>query len=119
MQRIERSGVGREELGWAAVIVLIVAGAAFLSIPRSATNSTTSASSLSTIGGSLGPGTLNSFQTYQELNQFITSNAKSTQQFQGRYGGAWGAGGPVAGGIAQVPGVMNAAASTTTVAGSA
>jgi uncharacterized secreted protein with C-terminal beta-propeller domain len=62
---------------------------------------------------------LNAFQTYQELNQFITSNAKSTQQFQVRYGGAWGAGGPVAGGIAQVPGVMNAAASTTTVAGSA
>jgi len=119
MQRIERSGVGREELGWAAVIVLIVAGAAFLSIPRNATTGTTSVSTVSGPGGSLGPGTLNSFQTYQELNQFITANAKSTQQYQASRGVSFGPGGPVAGGVAQVPGVMNAVASTTTVAGSA
>jgi uncharacterized secreted protein with C-terminal beta-propeller domain len=58
---------------------------------------------------------LNVFQTYQELNQFITSNAKSTEQYQAR-SGAWGAGGPVfAGGIA-VPGVMNGAVASTTTA---
>src|SRR5438132_12030108 len=111
----QRSGVGREELGWAAVIVLVVAGAAFLSVPRSATSTTTSVSSVSGTGGSLGPGTLNSFQTYQELNQFITSNAKSTQQYQARSGLSWGASGPVfAGGV-----VPPAVASTTTVAGAA
>src|SRR6266480_8163387 len=113
----QRSGVGREELGWAAVIVLVVAGAAFLSVPRNAISTTTSVSSVSGTGGSLGPGTLNSFQTYQELNQFITSNAKNTQQYQMRNGVSWGVGGPVAGGIAQVPGVVNGIASTTTVAG--
>jgi uncharacterized secreted protein with C-terminal beta-propeller domain len=117
MQRVDGGRVGREEVGWAAVLVLIVAGAAFLSIPRNGTTtSTTSTSSVSPISGNDTPGTLSAFQTYQELNQFITSNAKSTEQYQYRIhnGVFFGAGGPVAGGIAQVPGVMNAAVQTTT-----
>ena len=123
MQRVDGGRVGREELGWAAVLVLIVAGAAFLSIPRNATTtsttSTTSTSTVSPISGNDTPGTLSAFQTYQELNQFITSNAKSTQQYQYQYqmrnGVFFGAGGPIAGGIA-VPGVMNGAIASTTTA---
>jgi inhibitor of cysteine peptidase len=119
MQRVDGGGVGREELGWAAVLVLIVAGAAFLSIPHNATTSIASTSTVSTIAGNDTPGTLSAFQTYQELNQFITSNAKSTEQYQYqsqmRNGVFWGAGGPMAGGIT-VPGVMNGAIASTTTA---
>src|SRR6267378_41972 len=73
MQRVEGSRVGREELGWAAVLVLIVAGAAFLSIPRSSISSTIS-TSVSANAGDASPGTLNALQTYHELNRFTTTN---------------------------------------------
>jgi inhibitor of cysteine peptidase len=95
MQRVQRHGVRREELAWAAVLVLIVAGSAFLWFPRNAASN----SPVSTTAGSAAPGTLNAFQTYQELHQFITSNAKSTQQYRTYLG---------------VPGIMDAQAGMTT-----
>src|SRR5438309_11060473 len=66
MRRVDGSGVGRKELGWTSVLVLIVVGAAFLSFPRNAI-STTSISSVSATASSAAPVTSNAFQTHQEL----------------------------------------------------
>lgn len=114
MQRMERRGVGREELAWTAFLVLIVAGAAFLLLPRN----TASNSSASTTGGNAAPVTLGSFQSYQELNQFITANAKSAQQYGGPSGIFWG-GALVPGMKTTVQGAMTTNAmstATTTIA---
>ena len=124
MKPSQRRGIGREELAWSVFLVMIVAGAAFLWFPRG-TNpnppSVTTTSPTTTGSAVPAPGTLSSFQTYQELHQFITSNAKSTQQYEASSGIFMGI---------PVPGVKNAqgamtttatmtAASTTTVAGAA
>ena len=93
MQRVQR-GVGRESAVFAAVLVLIVAGSAFLWFPRDPSTTV-----VSTTTGTATPGTLSSFQTYQELHQFIVANAKSAQQ------NGYGFGGPgiiMAGGVAQL-----------------
>jgi inhibitor of cysteine peptidase len=102
MQRPNGRGVGREELAWTVFLVLIVSGAALLWLPRN----TASNPPVSTTAGSATPGTLSSFQTYQDLHQFITSNAKSTQQYQQQYQMRNGV---VFGG----PGIMNAQAGVT------
>ncbi|HVB95217.1 MAG TPA: beta-propeller domain-containing protein [Nitrososphaerales archaeon] len=111
MQPTERRGVGREELAWAGFLILIVAGAAFLWFPRSSTSNP----SASTTAGNAAPGTLSSFQTYQELNQFITANAKSAQQYGGP-GGVFFGGALVPGMTTTVQGAMS---TTTTVAAAA
>jgi inhibitor of cysteine peptidase len=107
MQLAKRRGIGREELAWAGFLMLIVVGAAFLWFPRNTTSntsvSTTVTTSAATTVGNATPGTLSSFQTYQELHQFITSNAKSSQQYGGPNAIFFGA---------LVPGAM-----TTTVQG--
>jgi inhibitor of cysteine peptidase len=87
----QRRGIVREELAWAVFLVLIVMGAALLTFPRNPGSSSAS-STPSSQGSPSGPvtpgvatqGTLSSFQTYQELHQFIAANAKSAQQ---QYGG--------------------------------
>ncbi len=108
MRRVQRPGIGREGLAFAAVFVLVVAGAAFLWFPRS---SNPSSSVSSTGGGAPTPATLSSFQTYDELHQFITSNAKSAQQYGNSFGGpgALFMGGPA----------LNAASSSAAAAGAA
>lgn len=107
MKPRQRRGIGREDMAWAAFLVLIVAGAAFLWFPRNATPTTTVSTSGLPTASNAAPGTLSSFQTYNELNQFITSNAKSAQQYGGPNKLFFG--GPV-------PGVMNAQGAMTTTA---
>ncbi|MDA4116990.1 MAG: beta-propeller domain-containing protein [Thaumarchaeota archaeon] len=121
MQSVNRRGVGRNAAVFLAVISLIVAGTAILSFPPRAplgststsTNTSTSASTdtnASTIVGDAKPGTLSSFQTFQELHQFIAANAKSVQQQNTNYPGAF------FGGTVTVQGGMTM---TTTVGGPA
>jgi uncharacterized secreted protein with C-terminal beta-propeller domain len=121
MQRLDRRGVGREELAWAGFLILIVAGAAFLWFQR-ITTSTSHVSTAASAGGNAAPGTLSSFQTSQELNQFITANAKSAQQYRGP-GGVFFGGALVPGmTTTTLQGAMNANAATsatTTVAAGA
>ena len=79
--------MGREELLWAGFLILILAGAALLWLPRNTSptppvSTTVLPITTTSIGGISTPGTLSSFQTYSELNQFITANAKSVQQYQ-------------------------------------
>ncbi len=116
MQPTERRGVGREELVWAGFLILVVAGAAFLWFPRG----TASNPPASPSGGNAAPGTLSSFQTYHQLDQFITANAKSAQQSGGP--GVFFGGALVPGMTTTVNGAMTmttTAMSTTTVAAGA
>ncbi len=109
MQTVQGRSAGRQELAFAGVIVLIVAAMAVISFPLNTTTITTTTTTQSPSGTgnatSGAPGTLNAFQTYQELHQFITANAKSSQQYQTINGKFLGV---------AVPGVMNAAGMTTT-----
>jgi hypothetical protein len=128
-----RSGVGREVAAFTVIVALIVAGTVFLWFPpvnlssstvRTTTGTPTNdGSNVIVSSGGPGGGTLSSFQTYQELRQFITSNAKSTQQY---YQTRNGMGGPpvmFGGGLTTLTttSTVTAAASTstTTVAGGA
>jgi inhibitor of cysteine peptidase len=95
MQRSQRRGVGREELAWAGFLIMIVAGAAFLWFQRITASNRPVSTTVAAAIGSAAPGTLSSFQTYQELHQFITANAKSAQQYGGPNGIFFGGPGAV------------------------
>jgi uncharacterized secreted protein with C-terminal beta-propeller domain len=135
MQSVNRSGVGRDVVVFVAVFSLIVAGTAILALPPRGLSNSTTTTSTNTTSTSIDtnnytsvanakPGTLSSFQTYQELHQFIAANAKSAQQRNANYPGVfWGiANPPVAQGAMVTTTVaagqtVNAIASTTVAAG--
>jgi len=116
--------VGREELTWGVFLVLIMVGAAFLWFPRvttsnppvsttvATTTTSTSATTAATAVGNATPGTLNAFQTYKELGQFITANAKSVQQEVNSFEFGAGAVTMIQGAVA-----MSTATATMTIAG--
>jgi inhibitor of cysteine peptidase len=106
-------------MAYAVILALVVAGAAFLWLPRGTNSSPPVSTTLATAMRSAAPGTLNSFQTYQELHQFITSNAKSSQQYGGPNGKIFfrAPGVVTAQGAMTTTMTMAAAASATTVAG--
>jgi inhibitor of cysteine peptidase len=132
MQSVHRRGIGRDVAVFLAVLALVVAGTAILSFPsRAPSSSSTTRTSTSTNDynytaiADAKPGTLSSFQTYQELNQFIAANAKSAQQSNANYPGVIFGGGArttvVGGGttttMTAVAGIAGGTV-TTTVAGS-
>ncbi len=122
MQPPNRRKVGGEELAWAVFLIIIVAGAAVLWFPRSAAPntpaSTTGAPGAASTGGNATRGTLSAFQTYKELGQFITANAKSVQQEVNSFEFGVGTVTMIQGAMTTTAtATMTMAASTTTVAG--
>jgi inhibitor of cysteine peptidase len=114
-----------------AVILLILSGTVILSfqfyVPAPSTTATASVTAInaSAPGAAIGtynstsiadaiPGSLSSFQTYSELHQFITTNAKSMQQQNTEYPGMIFGGGTTT----TVLG-MSASTATTTIAAGA
>ena len=116
-------------MAWAVFLVIIFAGTVIVAFPRAAAPNTTGSTGGTTTGTTTGAmtggnatqGTLNAFQTYKELGQYITANAKSVQEEVNglEFGGATMTmvQGPVTMSTVTVTGTMTMAASTTTVAG--
>jgi inhibitor of cysteine peptidase len=129
----------------AVVLALLLGGTVILSVPygvpasQTAASPTASGSTTSTTatndanggdtsssGSVVGPpdtadaaaGNLSSFQTYSELSNFITSNAKSMQQDTGYYGGVGGTTTTITVGAGATVTMAGATTMTTTVAAS-
>lgn len=82
MQRISERSNGRKGTVFVMVVILVAAGMAFSSFALLTTPRVPPASVASE--------TLGSFQTYQQLQQFIAANARSAQQYGNGYGGVMG-----------------------------